>query len=146
METKISAGQAEFEERATDMLASTWRTLQQWSSSRPRNSASPTAKCEARSGTPEWHRQMLSNTTRHTGCDPTRPASLTSRVGDAAKGSRRPIASYGGGGNARTSADRVKPPKFNGSASSAVSHRHFEAAAGHKRTSCEDIVEALKGR
>jgi hypothetical protein len=37
----------------------------------------------------------------------------------------------GGGGNIGTSADKVKPPKFDGSTSWAVFHRQFEAATNH---------------
>jgi hypothetical protein len=50
---------------------------------------------------------------------------------------------------AGTKADREKPPKFDGSASWAVSHRQFEAAADHKWKSSEKaahLLAALQGQ
>jgi hypothetical protein len=52
-------------------------------------------------------------------------------------------ATSGGCVIAGTSEDRVKPPKFDGSASWEVFHRQFEAAADHKWTSCEKVAHLL---
>lgn len=60
-----------------------------------------------------------------------------------ATGGGRGRTTRGGGENTGTSAKRVKPSKFDGSASSAGFHRQFEAASDHKWTSCEKAVYLL---
>jgi hypothetical protein len=50
----------------------------------------------------------------------------------------------GGSGNAGTSADRVRPPKFDGSTSWTAFHCQFEAVASHNKwTSCEKAMHLL---
>jgi hypothetical protein len=55
-----------------------------------------------------------------------------------------------GGGNARANADKVKPPKFDGSTSWAVFHRQFEAAAIHNdwtpREKAARLLSVLQGQ
>jgi hypothetical protein len=103
MEVKINAGQAELEERVTDKLDKQLKGVTSMVEQQTRNL-----------------REGIEATRRDT--------EDTQRNFEAQLAAAEARTRHAGGGNGGTKADKVKPPKFNGSISSAVSHRQFEAA------------------
>jgi hypothetical protein len=126
---RINDGQAEFEEMVTCTVDTQLKNVTSMVEQQTRN------LCEDLSKTIKATRQDLKATKR--GLE-TQLAALEVRTRRA------------GGGNAGANADKVKPPKFDGSTSWAVFHRQFEAAAIHNdwtpREKAAHLLSVLQGQ
>jgi hypothetical protein len=89
--------------------------------------------------------RVTRDTTRHqSGMKRYRSCSMRHRSKSTRSATRSGgLTTRGGGGNTGTSTDRVKPLKFDGSASLAVFHRQFEAAADHKKFTSKEKAAYL---
>jgi hypothetical protein len=133
---RIKAGQAEFEERVTCTVNTQLKNVSSMVEQQARNlRADLSRNIEATRQDVEATRRDLEATQRDF---ETQLAALEAQTRRA------------GGGNAGANADKVKPPKFDGSTSWAVFHRQFEAAAVHNdwtpREKVAHLLSVLQGQ